>query len=119
MFEGEFCDKYACAGHCLNGGMCFPHWDEAAVEQGLKGSPPPPKLWCVCPQNFTGPRCEIAPVSCVFNVGKSTVRYTRGKSFRQLQGSKIAYFTNKYFSIWGHMKALVFPFHMRYCGPIC
>ena len=28
MFVGEFCDEYACAGHCLNGGMCFPHWDE-------------------------------------------------------------------------------------------
>ena len=63
MFGGEFCDVYACAGHCLNGGMCFPHWDEAAVEQGLRGSPPPPKLWCVCPKNFTGPRCEVPPVS--------------------------------------------------------
>ena len=63
MFGGEFCDRYACAGYCLNGGMCFPHWDEAAVEQKLSGGAPPPKLWCVCPQNFTGSRCEIAPVS--------------------------------------------------------
>ena len=28
----------------------------------------------------------------------------RGKTFRKLQGSKIAYFTDKYLSIWGHMK---------------
>ena len=69
MFAGEFCDEYACAGHCLNGGMCFPHWDEAAVEQGLKGSPPPPKLWCVCPQNFTGARCEVAPAGCTCENG--------------------------------------------------
>ena len=64
MFGGEFCDVYACAGYCLNGGACFPHWDEAAAAQGMRGSPPPPKLWCVCPRNFTGPRCEIPPVGC-------------------------------------------------------
>ena len=44
----------------------------------------------------------------------STKVCTRGSTFRQLQGSKIAYFTNKYLSIWGHMKAIAMPFHMVY-----
>ena len=39
---------------------------------------------------------------------------TRGKLLRQLQGLKIAYFTNKYLSIWSHMKAIVMPFHMMH-----
>ena len=39
---------------------------------------------------------------------------TRGSTFRKLQGSKMAYFTNKYFSIWVNMKAMNMLFQMRY-----
>ena len=46
--------------------------------------------------------------------GSASALCTRGKKLKQVQGQKIAYFTNKYLSIWGHMKALVLPFHMMY-----
>ena len=39
---------------------------------------------------------------------------TRGKLLRQIQGLKVAYFTNKYFSIWGNMKVIVMPFYIMY-----
>ena len=39
---------------------------------------------------------------------------TRGSPIRKLQDSKMAHFTNKYFSIWVHMKALNMLFQMRY-----
>ena len=57
---------------------------------------------------------------CLFSEDIHGKHIYEGKILRQVQGSKIAYFSNKFLRIWGHMKALVvLPVHMRYCGPIC
>ena len=44
---------------------------------------------------------------------------TRGKILKGLWPSEMAYFTNRYLSIWHHMKAIAIPFHMRYGSMIC
>lgn len=53
MYDGEFCDHYICAGHCLNGGMCFPIALKAPGNNGK------PLLKCSCRKGFEGQRCEI------------------------------------------------------------
>ena len=39
---------------------------------------------------------------------------TRGHTYKGIIGPYQGYFTNKYLSIWDHMKALTILFHMRY-----
>ena len=41
-------------------------------------------------------------------------KHTRAHTYRGIIGPKQGYFTNKYFKIWGHMKALHLLFHWRY-----
>ena len=54
MYNGTYCDNYICAGYCLNGGMCFPIYDQTIQPIILK---------CSCRHGFEGDRCQI-PSDC-------------------------------------------------------
>ena len=53
-FTGEFCETYACSGHCANGGHCNPSLDKKGMEV----------IHCDCPTGFNGARCELKVDPC-------------------------------------------------------
>lgn len=57
-FEGTYCEQYRCAGYCKNHGTCF--IDRSVIpSQGFK-----PALKCLCPEKWTGERCENPIAIC-------------------------------------------------------
>ena len=71
-------------------------------------------------------RCQTADAAPILYRGlargpeetRSVLKIPKGKkNLDRYRLQKTAYFTNKYLSIWGHMKAQVLPFHMGTVAP--
>lgn len=63
-YEGDFCERYRCSGHCKNHGICYvdvSHIDTRNLTASDTARPP---LKCQCADTWTGDRCELSASKC-------------------------------------------------------
>lgn len=68
FYIGQFCEHYICSGYCQNHGMCLPIQPEGSNVTDI-GS----LLKCVCPEGFSGERCQFGPTTCSCHNGGTCV----------------------------------------------